>query len=870
MDEVIQSFHINLEETRQAILIRYRKYGIQSQEEVQHIQQAVEGVYHSVQHLWDAIPLPTSTTTGGSALSSESDAFDVHTIMVESCVGKATILMNELWDLVTRPPKTKGRAVAILDFGTESQASIARVLELTLRLTLESIAVELKHGTLQSQGEEEKTYTLTQMYTAYQRQLLRSRSKPSIAHVAEIRKLATEQQMTVAELVHAAVLNDQGADEHEASNLEGPSDEELEERKRPHATAITVILGEASSLIHPLILWRNGILESQSNWNGHKSSPQLENERNVQSALLEMCHDSIATLHKEAEMLSITVGNWFIADTTHMSTLPSSPNHRETSSEAELNLTMLDATLDQMAFICQVISRFCTFSQQSDVENSIMASLTKATTSTKSQPASTSNTQNLSTHLLEQSLHYSTTETTLTNANLQRALSLAKPVQKIIGSQLYVPSIVEHAYYISKRAMERASGTMSDRAIWTVAHWVCLLWSLEQEHHHGGDVAAGYQEVGSTAVVFSALMSQRGCVVEDSILQESKPLNKEEQKKSSNNFRDALLDAFDQDLVTDGDKSMEKKSKPPSSGSVLSKKNMALVQINSQFCTLNGIHAASSACKDLANFFESLLPEDNEEGEEGQLNNQKGTNMIQFAREELTSHSKSYLNLLKDQTRHVVTEWCGTVQDTKVSPPLIASLPSSPCFHRIYYFFSQENFSIDVSFFHKLETDERLEKALMEPLNNCRIIMDMGGGKCDDQVTSSIAEDFSAHMVSIILGTLLDQQKDFTDWGSILLSKQVRLIEHYLCSLVLKTNPSSNEDEILNLATGNTAAILKHFQKLKQAATILQLESPSEWSMRSYEIGTSAFDLTTEEIRKLMHLRTDFSDTAIQAVFNQA
>ena len=372
-------------------------------------------------------------------------------------------------------------------------------------------------------------------------------------------------------------------------------------------------------------------------------------------------------------------------------------------------------------------------------------------------------------------------------------------------------------------------------------------------------------------------MQQKGCDVvmvaveqlQTPVLENSKPLNKDEQKKSSSNFRNALLDAFDQDLVNDS-KAMKNK-KAPSSGSVLSKENMVLVQINSQCCTLNGIHAASSACNDLANFFESLLPEENEGEEEGQeLNSQKGTNMIQFAREELTSSSKSYLNLLKEQTRHVVTEWCGTVQDTKVSPPLIASLPSSPCFHRIYYFFSQEYFSIDVSSFHKLETDERLEHVLLKPMNSCRLIIEMGNGKCDDQVTLSIAEDLSQQMVTIVLGTLLDQQKAFTEWGSILLSKQVRLLEHYMCSLVLQNNPSSNEDEISNLSTGNTAGILKRFQKLKQAVTILQLESPSEWAMRSYEIGTSPFDLTVEEIRKLMYLRTDFSDTAIQAVFNQS
>ena len=659
---------------------------------MEHIQQAVEEIYHFVQRLWDAIPLPTVATATSSistnsdgAAAFESDEFNVHAIMVESCVGKATSLARELLELLTstkqpkpKPALNKKRTVSssssLVDFGTVSQASIARVLELTLRLTFESMAAETKRAasavqescpstTTNEEAEEVTIHNLTQLYTAYQRQLLRSRSKPSIAHVAEIRKLAVEQQMSVAELVQEAILNDlsvteendEGAPAHHQQQQQ-PNREEQQERKRPHATAITVILGESSSLIHPLVLWRNGILESQQeeNQQGRSSStyvsPQLENERKVQSALLFMCHDSTSTLYKEAEMLSMTVGNWFIADTTFPPSPSSSsslPNHYQdnASKSEDLNLTLLDGTLDQMAFICQVISRFCTFSQQSDVETSITtasASAAAAAAAVKSTTTTTtnSNNQNLSTHLLEQSLHYSTTEPKLTNANLQRALSLAKPVQKIIGSQLYVPSIVEHAYYISKRAMERASGTMSDRTIWTVAHWVCLLCSMEEEHHHGGDVATGYrqhQEAESTAAVYSALMQQKGCVVvvveqQAPVLENNKPLNKDEQKKSSSNFRNALLDAFDQDLVKDG-KAMKNK-KAPSSGSMLSKENMALVhQINSQCCTLNGIHAASSACNDLANFFESLLPEDNEGEEEGQeLNSQKGTNMIQFAR----------------------------------------------------------------------------------------------------------------------------------------------------------------------------------------------------------------------------------------------
>ena len=54
-------------------------------------------------------------------------------------------------------------------------------------------------------------------------------------------------------------------------------------------------------------------------------------------------------------------------------------------------------------------------------------------------------------------------------------------------------------------------------------------------------------------------MQQKGCVVvmvaveqlQTPVLENSKPLNKDEQKKSSSNFRNASFYAFDQDLVKD-------------------------------------------------------------------------------------------------------------------------------------------------------------------------------------------------------------------------------------------------------------------------------------------------------------------------------
>jgi hypothetical protein len=93
------------------------------------------------------------------------------------------------------------------------------------------------------------------------------------------------------------------------------------------------------------------------------------------------------------------------------------------------------------------------------------------------------------------------------------------------------------------------------------------------------------------------------------------------------------------------------------------------------------------------------------------------------------------------------------------------------------------------------------------------------------------------------------RDKRFTDWGSLLLSKQVRMLQTYLSSLV----------EVNAL---HAAKLLEEWQRVAQAVTLLQLEKPSDWA--AYRDDSDV--LTKEEVQKTMSLRTDFSSDAIAAV----
>ena len=124
----------------------------------------------------------------------------------------------------------------------------------------------------------------------------------------------------------------------------------------------------------------------------------------------------------------------------------------------------------------------------------------------------------------------------------------------------------------------------------------------------------------------------------------------------------------------------------------------------------------------------------------------------------------------------------------------------------------------------------------------------------------------------IVLQVLLNGHKEFNEWGAMLLSKQVRALQNICCSLVLGSSASSKQHEIkaIGTATINTSKILRQFERVNQAVSLLQLEKPSDWLAFAYEVGDSDdTNLTPDEIKIVMSLRLDFSEEAIAKVCSQ-
>jgi hypothetical protein len=761
MEALLEDFYITVEETRNKLL-SYEKI---SSVEVSECRSSLDQLYVTLQRLYDDLPM---------------DSEHVYVAMVENCKSKATQLAVAVVNRLLVTDSKHG----IVDDGIQVQQGIARIMEICIRFMIESCKDQ------QLDGKDNQTLVeLCKLYSKYQRQLLRHRSKPSIANLAAIRKEASAHSTAVISFIEYQIEMQQQQNTEDQDNGHGHGDSQaISAEDKPHASAITSILGEGSSLIHPLLLWKEGAanalqhLEQQElNERGNSSINAIE--KDVQIALQSLCHDTIKELDREAKKLAKSVGEWFLSDIQEISEVS-------------------DELLEEIAFVCQVLNRYIQFSSPFEKDDD-------------------KGTESLDHHLIELTLLYTAKESKWITKSIDSARTLAQPVQLIMGVPRFVPSVVEDTYYISQRSLERANETLSPKATSMLSNYVVEIWSVN-------------------GAVHDSLMQQEGCcVVPEGNVEDITPTT----PKSSFGV---LLNKLERDK--DG------KKKAPSSGENV---DVHQIQMDTQLCLLNGIQAASLACISLSNLFDTLLPEHDtpiqmDEGE--QQNSLKATSKestrIQLAKEEIHTYAKSYQNLLRDQISQFLQEWIGIVQNTHQKPPLIASLPHSPCLHRMFHYFSNQDYNLNSVTLQEAESDDRMNQ-MLAPIKQSRLMNELEQGKCDDEVTLHLIAIYSRHIAVMILSTLVNQKK-FSEWGSLLLSKQVRTLEGYFCNIILGNDRSSN-----------TSLILQEFQKLTQAITILQCGKPSDWAAFEGEVGDSAFDLSKDEVRKVMNMRLDWSSEVI-------
>lgn len=734
------------------------------------------------------------------------------------CVQKTmNVAMQALRQVVTKTEPDPEDDDYSADEEKDCQSIAARIAELNLILCCDG----------DEEGKQEITernvHEVIEVYSSYQKQVLRQRAKPSIARLVDYRK--TQKEMNG--------INVNSSEEQ--NNIQSSS--------KQHIQVMTTILGQATALIHPLMIWRSNL-------------PPF-------SALFKLCSRSISILDEQAQSLTKTVATWFVEDSRidelWMAEMTfSENNHDECSSKnrnADVDLNCLDSVVDELAFCCQIFDRYIELVIKEN-ENYIQCE---------------NRTTILQEMLPEWTWKYASLERFLTKKQLQSALhpNNNNPVDIIVGASVQVPSMVEDAQYLSTRALTRAASTRSDQAIGTVAHSIASdVWTT--------DIGSGIHE---------ALVEQKGCYssqTEESVpniksnwhgkqkgVLDSPPMS----NNNSNSFAQALLGALDEDPVTSpssGPNHSAKKSPNSGSGSLLGSfssslassvtggDKLLLIRMNTHLCALNGIYSASVSCSSLVDFLDSLLLSD-DEGDadtktEQHLDRQNKfselNSMVYLAREELFRYSKQYETLLQSQIIQLVSEFCGNLQDV----PVYKGITVVPV---LRYYLQRESFDLpDAKELSKAEDDVRLHKILIEPMRNCKLLQQFE--KCDVGVLRILCEQITRILVELFLDVIMSPSipKRFTDWGSLLFSKQVRLIQGHMQALMeraVSIAAASHQDQ-----AGAVPVLTSSWERLSQAVTILQLEKPADWS--AYQ-DTSAF--SPEELRALLSLRLDFQKDAI-------
>ena len=633
-------------------------------------------------------------------------------------------------------------------------------------------------------------------YVAYQRQVLRQRAKPSIARLVQVRREGLFQR-NESDVVLPA--------QHNLSEDDDDDDETKTTIQQYHAPALADILGQAAALIHPLILWLIHL-------------PPDEGERNeMQTWLAQLCRDSIQTLNSQAQELSQTISTWFWEDRPMEEWM-----NRTTSMEGEgLNqtqLAVLDGLVEEMAFACQVHARYLALF--SDTADTLTLQLETTTLQDQLLP--------------EFTWKYASLERYLALQQWQSAVAFAIPVPIVMGTNIHVPSVVEDAQYLSTRALERAALTESKQAIGTVAHAISHdVWSTE---------------VGG---VFAALIEEKGCwtgTLERSV-ETAEATSSPPRSGFESGFVSALMDALDEDepsppKSTARESSSAKTPLAPNSGKFLlsivgSSEQTQQLKMDADLCMLNGFHAACGACRALVTFLDSLLPSIPDEADAPN----KTMDMIRLAREELYQYASTYENILEERILSSLNHWCGSVDDQGANW-------EGKLLPQVRVFFEVEEFLLDEVNFEAAEKDERLAHELIEPMETCVFLRQLSD-KSEPLLLGKFGKAVVESLVRLILDILWNGEKALTDWGALLLSKEVRLLQKF-CGKI--ASPISSDAPAPNL--------LVHWEKLLQVICILQLEKPADWL-------TYSSTLTPDEVHATMRLRTDFSPDAIQALVAQ-
>jgi hypothetical protein len=874
----------------------------------------VEHLCDGLGRLHDAFVLdpPSSASAGEPMLARQHPHADIAHDMWRSCHRRVLDVTDETFriSLGMREPCTEsetnaedGEDVSMEALRQDGQAAIARILELLLGLLF---VASHQHDNNDNDNNGDDGVAVTRAdhavasYVQYQRQMYRHRAKSCVSELVrarqrhqqlvqdweQLRRKAAGAAGEVAPSFRVLAVDEDAHDDDERGDGgDAAATNNAHHVSAPpvaasvhHAAAIATLLGMAAQLIHPLLSWRNQlecIMQQQQQQSGRDDPNDCRGGGvGVPGLLLGACSGASLIVHEQATLLVETVASWMADDHNIDEWMGKSASGNggggDDSSTGSSSLQGLDGLVEELAYSCHVVRRYLVL---------VRDLVESDTDSSGDGPQPTAPPSPLETLLHEWTWKYASLERHLAVQNWHAALDVTQPTTLVLGTSIRVPSFVEDGHYLSLRALQRAAGTAL--AVGTVAHALSHdVWSTEDPI--------------PPRSVHDALTNRHGCdpsVAPDSAhaVGNSNPA----QPPRSGDFASAFLDALDEDVhrteLTSPNAhrrrpptSLQPGGSAPSSGNFLSLIGLDLNgdgatrhrRLDVEFCFLNGIHAAGTACRELVAFLDSLLaasptPSADHDGVGSSDDDDppllemdaKSLAMIQLAREELFRSSRSYDEWLAQQVKEQVQQ---------NSQSLVA----------LRDFFQDETYALTSSTIGAAESDDRLERDMMGPLTVCPFLSQLAH-KLDADVCRRVGDELVHALVDkVILQVLWTERDDeggngrdhvqpkrFTELGALLLSKQVRMLQGLAARVV--SNPELGPGASPASTSYEAPVLLPSFaqwERLSQVLTALQLEKPSDWLLYRYQ---SSSTLSPDELRRTLLLRTDFSREAISAVVNQ-
>jgi len=690
-DDSVQSFYVAFEETRILIpsssdisddaSIKAGKFA----ERLSYLNSSLESIYLCV----------------------EEANKDIHQVIADDCQRKLKELSVQIFSLLICHPLAQNDdekmfvdspPVDVLD---EDQPAIAFITELSILLQTKSID---SHSNTVSQ--------IIDAYASYQRRVLRQRSKPSIAYLAELRRSGTLNQVYTSQYE---------VNVHEEGDLIEDTDEAFQQQqKQPHAHTITVIFGESSKLLQPLSEWKASLpMTTESRNHSDNMMPEY---------LHQLCASSMKILNTEGQKLTTAIIKWIDKDHDIKGWIDCSiAYHKQDNgsitfdSLQNLDVTSLERICNELSFLCQILARYIQF----------ISSIGSSCAENVSSPSSLQlEYTNISSLLSQQCGHYASLEDYFACISLLKAKSIATPVPIITGEKVYVPSIVEDAYFVSQRALERANETMSQHAIITVMHRIEEMWECSGVNNVMNSGNRGVYEalMGEGSILDVDEVENGGDLINDAEQDQSQQLSHQQQQSKNQGggffFASAFLEAIEQDIG----KNQARLQKPINSERKKPRKKNPESHLLSKICLMNGLSSAASACKALSSLLDSFDPE--QDASWNTTNKSSGTSkLLKLSQENLLSHANNYTRLLSKMTHEIVIEWCGPTEFADLLP-----------IDRIQTYIDEQNYCIQDN--ETLMNEEgKVERKITMTLEEGRFVREVvKGGRCEGSVTMEIVK----------------------------------------------------------------------------------------------------------------------------------